>query len=94
MIEQGSETFLTTHIHTYTDVYTALCNEEKSCISLCNSDLNDENSDKCLMYESEAFKKMPNYPMLHNNLECVDIRWRSTLPVCHTLQGPVFLYDC
>ncbi len=64
--EQGSEKFLTTHIHTYTytDVYTALCNEEKACKSLSDSDLNDENSDECLMYESEAFKKMPNYPML------------------------------
>ncbi|XP_058617745.1 uncharacterized protein LOC131531182 isoform X1 [Onychostoma macrolepis] len=60
--------FLTTHTHThtYTDVYTALCNEEKkACIYLCDSDLNNEDSDKCLMmYKSGAFKKMPNYPML------------------------------
>ncbi len=31
---------------------------------MCNSELNDENSDKSLMmYKSEAFKKMPRYPM-------------------------------
>ncbi len=54
--------FLTTH--TYTDLHTALCNEEKACVSVCNSELNDENSDKSLMmYKSEAFKKMLRYPM-------------------------------
>ncbi len=31
---------------------------------MCNSELNDDNSDKSLiMYKSEAFKKMPRYPM-------------------------------
>ncbi len=62
--EQGSEKMFN-HTHTHTDVHNALCNEEKACVSLCNSDLDDENSDKCLMmYKSEAFMKMPKYPML------------------------------
>ncbi len=56
--------FLTTHTHTYTDVHTALCNEEKACVSVCNFELNDYNSDKSLMmFKSEAFKRMPRYPM-------------------------------
>uniref|UniRef100_A0A9J8CJW6 ribonuclease H n=1 Tax=Cyprinus carpio carpio TaxID=630221 RepID=A0A9J8CJW6_CYPCA len=59
----GSER-LTTRIHTYTDVHTALCSEEKACISLCASDLNNDVFDKCLMmYKSKGFLNMPRYPM-------------------------------
>ncbi len=48
-----------THTHTYTDVHPAFCNEVKACVSLCNSELNDENSDKSIMmHKSEAFKRI------------------------------------
>jgi len=37
--EKGSEHLLTTRTHTYTDLHTALCNEENACKSF---GVNDE----------------------------------------------------
>lgn len=53
---QGSENFLTTHIYTYTDLHTALCNEGNACpllevsaMSNVSDNLSDSDSNsKCL----------------------------------------------
>ncbi|KAL0149321.1 hypothetical protein M9458_055359, partial [Cirrhinus mrigala] len=62
---KGSEHKLITHAYTYTDILTALRNEEKACFYVSMSEMNDENVEKQFaMYECEAFKVMPKYPLI------------------------------